>query len=321
MDREADEQVTICVFAPVPLLTVTMERAADNRDELHVHAGGQGFWVARMLTALGARAVLCGPFGGETGAIAAYLMRAEGVEVREIAAGSPNAGYVHDRRDGERDELMRSSFPALGRHELDELYNLTLAESMAAGTCVLTGTQLLDAVPADTYRRLASDLAANGVSLVADLSGEQAAAAVAGGLDLLKISDEELVSGGWAPRAELGGIVDGIRALVGAGARNVVVSRASEGSIGYLDGRWLHANGPVMEVVDARGAGDSMTAALAYAYAAGAGLADALCLAAAAGAANVTRHGLASGHADTIHALASRVEVKPLEGLAPCASC
>ena len=39
---------------------------------------------------------------------------------------------------------------------------------------------------------------------------------------------------------------------------------------------------------------------------------DGLALGAAAGALNVTRHGLASGHAATIEQLASRVVVKPL---------
>ena len=54
----ADDQrrPSVCVFAPAPILTVTVEAAEDEREELHVHAGGQGFWVARMLGVLGARA-------------------------------------------------------------------------------------------------------------------------------------------------------------------------------------------------------------------------------------------------------------------------
>ena len=40
-------------------------------------------------------------------------------------------------------------------------------------------------------------------------------------------------------------------------------------------------------------------------------LRDGLALAAAAGALNVTRHGLASGHAATIEQLAEQVEVRP----------
>ena len=38
----------VMIFAPSPLLTVTLEDDADGSD-LHVHAGGQGVWQARML--------------------------------------------------------------------------------------------------------------------------------------------------------------------------------------------------------------------------------------------------------------------------------
>ena len=59
----------VCVFAPAPLLTVTIESKADGSgdDEIHVHAGGQGFWIARLVAELGVEVVLCGSFGGETG--------------------------------------------------------------------------------------------------------------------------------------------------------------------------------------------------------------------------------------------------------------
>jgi 1-phosphofructokinase len=71
----------VCVFAPAPLLTVTIESSRhgdaddaaeplDDEGELHLHVGGQGYWVARMLRTLGIDVVLCATFGGETGAVA-----------------------------------------------------------------------------------------------------------------------------------------------------------------------------------------------------------------------------------------------------------
>src|SRR4051794_6633153 len=50
----------IAVFGPDPLLTVAIERRADGGDELHLHAGGQGVWVARIARELGGDPVLCG---------------------------------------------------------------------------------------------------------------------------------------------------------------------------------------------------------------------------------------------------------------------
>ena len=48
----------LAVFAPSPVLTVTIE-AGPDRPEVHLHPGGQGFWVARMAANLGAEVVLC----------------------------------------------------------------------------------------------------------------------------------------------------------------------------------------------------------------------------------------------------------------------
>lgn len=60
---------TIAVFSPTPLLTVTIEARSDGGPELHVHAGGQGFWVARMIARLGEPVALCAPFGEDAGTL------------------------------------------------------------------------------------------------------------------------------------------------------------------------------------------------------------------------------------------------------------
>ena len=74
------------VFAPGPLLTVTIEPHGDNAD-LHVHPGGQGVWQSRMITLLGAQVVLCTALGGETGDVLRSLLEAEGFTVQAVAAG------------------------------------------------------------------------------------------------------------------------------------------------------------------------------------------------------------------------------------------
>src|SRR5690606_10819473 len=94
------------VFAPTSLLMVEIEQAQgetrENEAEVHVHPGGQGLWVASMARALGARVSVCGPFGGETGAILQQLAAKDGAEVRAIAYAAGNSALVHDRRGGER---------------------------------------------------------------------------------------------------------------------------------------------------------------------------------------------------------------------------
>ncbi|HEV8295971.1 MAG TPA: PfkB family carbohydrate kinase, partial [Acidimicrobiales bacterium] len=213
---------------------------------------------------------------------------------------------------GERREVVQTAPSAIGRHEQDELHNMALAESIEAGLCVLAGTQAFDALGPEVYRRFVADLRAVDVSVVADLAGPILDACLASGIDVLKISDEELLADGRISSAGEVDILEAIEALHAAGATDVVVSRRENGLLARYDGMLVHAIAPEMAVADARGAGDSLTAALAVARARRLSCPDALRVAAAAAAVNVTRHGLASGSREAIEQLAPRVEIRQI---------
>jgi 1-phosphofructokinase len=303
----------VCVFAPAPILTVVIERGTGDAGELHIHPGGQGFWVARMLTHLGASTTLVTPLGGETGDVFGHLISGHGVDVRVVPVAEPTGAYVHDRRGGEREEWWRATLSPLGRHEVDDLYTATLAAALEAGVCVVTGTHRQHAVlPAGTFRRLTADLRANDVVVVVDLQGEYLREVLAGGVDTVKISEEELAEDGWAESREDDAVLAGIERLGEEGASDIVVSRAEGGAMARLDGRLLRASGPEMTAIDPSGAGDSMTAALAFARASGLPPEEMLKLGVAAGAMNVTRHGLGSGDAEAIEQLAANVKVEEI---------
>jgi 1-phosphofructokinase len=313
---EGHTEPRAAVFAPSPLLTITIEARGDEA-EVHLHAGGQGFWQARMIAALGVPVTLCGSFGGETGLVAHRVMEAEGVSVHKVDAEDANPAHVSDRRSGEREWIVRTPKTPLSRHEADELYGAMLVEGLDADVCVLGGTVTADCevVPADTYRRLAADLMANGRTVVADLSGEALEAVLEVGVTLLKVSDEELVRDGRAASRDLDDVVSAIDGLCGKGADVVVVSRAEQPAIATLDGQLVEVIAPRLEPVEPKGAGDSMTAAIAASMALGRDLAAALRLGAAAGALNVTRRGLATGQRQEIERLAEHVEIRPLRAV------
>ena len=292
----------VMVFAPAPQLTVTIEQVADAA-ELHVHAGGQGLWQARMLASLGVDVSFCAVTGGEVGRVLDPLIDAEGLRLCAVHRAAESGWYVHDRRDGERRVVAEEYGDPLGRHELDELYTLALAEGLRADLSILGGVGHPDLVSADVYGRLATDLGGNGGKVVADLTGEHLDAVLEGKPVFVKVSDEEI--GDAEP-------LDALRALRKHGAGTIVVSRADKPALAMIDDEAFEVRMPKLAVADHRGAGDSLVAGVVSTLVNGGDMRAAIKAGAAAGALNVTRHGLGTGRADAISELAKRVELEPL---------
>ena len=310
--RTTSERPRVAVFDPTPVLTIVVE-SLNGAPDVHLHAGGQGVWVARMLYELGVDAVLCAAIGGETGVVLSGLARDEGIELAAVDSPGSCGAYINDRRSGKREEWVAMAPAPLGRHVLDELYGLFLGESTGASAAVLTGPRDPASVPADTYRRLAGDCRELGASVVADLAGEALTAALAGGVTVLKVSDEELrVHGRLGDDATAEDAVAAACRLREDGAEHVVISRGVEASIALLEGKVLWAHGPRLSPADHRGAGDSMTAGITAGIARRRPLTEAVQLGVAAGAVTVSRHGLATGDRRSIGSLVSAVRLEPV---------
>ncbi|QEE61863.1 phosphofructokinase [Salinibacterium sp. dk2585] len=299
----------VVIFAPSPLLTVTVENHGAG-DELHLHAGGQGVWQGRMLRRMGVDVTMCCALIGESGTVLGPLLSDEGFTVEAVEVDGNGGGYVHDRRGGERESVVEIDGSPLDRHTLDELYTLTLREALGADAVILSGPAGDETLPAEVYRRLAADLGAAGCTVIVDLAGERLSAALEGGVEVVKVSDEELVADGRASKADDDSIMAGMRAMAQGGARSVIVSRSPEPILVLQDGTFHEVHMPEFEAADTRGAGDSLTAGVTAAIARGESLLDAVRLGAAAGALNVTRHGLGTGDAEAIEKLRTLAEVR-----------
>lgn len=302
----------IAVFAPSPLLTITIEPGSD-RPEVHLHGGGQGLWVARLAATLGADVVLCCALGGESGGVLRGLIEAESLTLRAARAETANGVYIHDRRSGSRLEVVNVESQPLDRHTSDELYGIALAAGLDADLTLITGCQPVDLLPADLYRRLVSDLHANGKQVIADLTGPPLSATLAGGVALLRLSEEEMLRDDNIAGDALTDLIDGARRLQDAGASNVLISRASAPAILVGDAEpstQIELAGPVFEALDHSGAGDSMFAATGVGLSRGMEMLDALRLGMAAGALNATRRGLGTGTRQEIERLATHVTVR-----------
>lgn len=310
----------VLVFDPVPLLTVTVE-SRGGADDIHLHAGGQGVWLARMVQALGVPVRLCCTFGGETGAVVRRLVDLEGIAVRDVATGTPNVAYVHDRRHHERRPLAEMPAQPLSRHEMDELYSTALVEGLRAQVCVLAGPRSPEVMPPGTYGRLARDFRANGRIVVADLDGEPLQSVIAEGTDVLKVSDEQLVAAQLAPSRDEHDVRRAMVSLGEQGSACVVVSRGAEPTLALSQSRAMAVRTPEVQALDTRGGGDSITAGIAAGLARGRPLEEAIRLGAAAGTLNVTRRGLGTGTRDQIEQLMPLVKLETLRPLEKASDC
>lgn len=307
----------VVVLAPSVLFSVTIEPVEDGDDttcEIHLHPGGQGFWIARMLRRFGVGVVLCGPAGGEAGRALQCAMADWDVEFEPVMVEEDSVTRVHDRRSGHRTEIAQTRPPVLDRHELDDLYGKMLELSLATRTCVATGRLAGNGIGDEIFTRLAADLGAAGVKTVADLHGADLDAWLAGGsIDLLKISDEDLAIDGALETESERELADVIAGLLERGVGSVVVSRGSRPTIASVKGVLYRVIPPRLSVVDESGAGDSMTGALTAAFLAGDTTDEMLRLGCAAGSANITRKGLATGSAELIHRLTNEVTIEEVK--------
>lgn len=309
----------VAILVPTPLLVVEVTAPiarrgrSEQESDIHLHPGGQGLWVARMAVSLGAAVTVCGPFGGEMGPALQTLVAGLGMEVRGVPYTTGNGAYVYDLRGEKRSTWAHMPPPELSRHELDDLYGLALVEALDADVFVVTGAEPPDVTGDEFYGRLVHDVRAGGGRVVADLSGGAARAAVEGGVDVIKISHEEMIEAGVARDDSKEALAAGAHELMAAGAGAVVVSRASDPVMVVQDEQVLELQGPPVTPMEHRGAGDSMTAGIAVGLARGLSLVEAVRLGTSAGTLNVTRRGLGTGRRDTIERFARRVRVQPVE--------
>jgi 1-phosphofructokinase len=300
----------VTVFGPHPILGITIERRGADEDDIHIHPGGQGVWVARMAGEMGAHPILCGFCGGETGALLRSLLDALPGETRCVETTSASGSWVIDRRSGEREMVAAALSDPPSRHEIDDLFSVTTAAALNSEVLVCCGPLPPSGIETEIYRRLVKDVRAHGTRVIVDLSPPRLDSALEGGPDLVKVDDWQLAE---FVRNDIG-TPERFRAaaetILERGAGAVVATRGGEPALVLQGDRAWELMAPKFEEGASDGSGDSMVGALGAAFARGFEFEEALRLGAAAGATNFLRRGLGTGSRTVVDDLVQRVELR-----------
>jgi 1-phosphofructokinase len=305
---------SVAVFGPHPMLSITIEAlTSEGGDDIHVHAAGQGVWVARMAAELGAEALLCGFIGGESGTALRPLLEQLPVELRLVETLEASGAYIHDRRTGERVPVAQSASMPPSRHEVDDLFSISLAAALDSDVLAMCGPYPGEALPLEIYGKLVADVRANGTPVVVDLSPPRLESALEGGPELVKINDWELAKFVEGPVDTPESMRSAAQRVLDAGAGAVIITRAEEPAMVLREDKAWELVPPRFERGAREGCGDAMMGGLAACMAAGRGWEETLQISAAAGAANFLRRGLGSAERAVVEDLARRVELRPLD--------
>ena len=303
----------VAIFAPNPLLTVTLEvEGPKERQSVHFHAGGQGVWLAAMARCMGASPVLCGFIGGESGELLRPLLKAAaGGRARLVHSAAASGCYVTDRRSGKRELLTMALSDPPSRHELDELFSITCAQALSAGWLVVTNPFPAEGLPLEVYGDLVADARASGARTLVDLSSPRLDAALTGRPDLVKLNDWELAEFVCGPVSTHELLLSAARRVRERGAENVIVTRGELPALVLHGDEAWRLTPPRFDHGFREGCGDAMMGALAAAWASGESFERAAVLGAAAGAANFLRRGIGHASRQVVEELAEAVTLEP----------
>lgn len=274
--------------------------------------GGTGINVGRALNELKANSATCCITAGKMGEFLTamlnhklnnlYTLQVEG-ETRintTILQHSPLGQYE-----------INAAGPEVNLKQLNQIIAQFL-QSCKQGIGILTGS-LPPCVPEETYHNINSKLQAQGARAIIDVPVGAMKKALTSKPFLIKPNLNELEALTKKKLSSIEKIAEEARFLVQQGTSYVCVSMAEKGAILVASDNSYYANSPPVSIHSTVGAGDSMVAGLAHAFAQNKSCKQALILAVACGAGTANKPGTQLFNKEEIETLSNQIDIKALD--------
>jgi 1-phosphofructokinase family hexose kinase len=299
----------------------TVMRASHSLDCV----GGKGLDAAVVLSALGAPHLALSFIAGKTGELLVQALEQYGVhhELLWVSGDTRTAHVLVESAHHRHSHVMTPGY-RVSETDCAEFLQRVTAYAPQAEWLILGGS-LPPGAPVDFYAQVIQAGVTGGARTLIDCPGEPLVQALAERPDIVKMNREEFRQTFGIDCPELAGLAVPARALAqnyafgkgpthgGETIANLVITAGAEGILAVTAQGTYLANGPRLEAVNAAGAGDAVSAGLAYRLSLGDAWEEALRWAIAASAAVVLTEGTAECYLEDIQRLYPSAMVERLD--------
>jgi 1-phosphofructokinase family hexose kinase len=273
--------------------------------------GGKGYDTSVVLQALGVPNLALGFMAGTTGRQLKRLLDNYGIRHDLIwVEGDTRTAHVIVETDFHRHSHIVTQGYSLSASDL-ETFLARYREQVGPADWVAGAGSLPAGLPADFYGQVTEIAHQSGARALIDCPGEPAIQSIPARPDILKMNRAEFASTFGIAAGDTGELEAQARGLLEErGLPALVVTGGELGVLAVLAEASYQAAAPKQQAVNAAGAGDAVSAALAWRLGLGDAWPDALRWAAAASAAVVLTEGTADCRMEDVHRIYPLVSVE-----------
>ena len=290
-----DKSMIIESFAPGKVNRVVSART---------DPGGKGINVSKVLRVLGCESVAMGVLGGRTGEEIEARLSQMGIEADFVKSASETRTNIKisDPVTGLTTDINAPS--TLSKEEADAVLHKLLSRVKKGDCVVIAGKMSTEAADAGLWVKKLSE---KGAYVFLDTEGEALVSGAAAGPFLIKPNETELSMLCGREFETDSELISAARRLTDSCAV-VAVSMGEKGAYFFTKEESLFISAPKVDCVCTVGAGDTMTACLAYGKETGMNFMESCMLSVAASAAAVTCPGTSSPTKEQIYALLPNIK-------------
>ncbi|MGL4762891.1 MAG: 1-phosphofructokinase [Sarcina sp.] len=264
----------------------------NRTSEEEIYAGGKGINVSIVLKNLGIESKALGYVAGFTGDEIERQVKVQGCDTDFIKLEN-GLSRINIKLKSTEESEINGQGPNINLKDIEMLFKKL--EGLKVGDILVLAGSIPNSLPKDIYENIMARLEGKGIKFVVDATGELLLNVLKYKPFLIKPNHHELAEIFNVKISSEDDIITYAKKLQNLGAKNVLISMASEGAIFITEnGEILKSEVPKGKLINSVGAGDSMVGGFIAGYLKNENFEEAFKLGVATGSASAFSKGLAT---------------------------